>query len=40
MRHAESLNDYLARKNLTPETLKMTFDRVQLSVQLPERNGS
>lgn len=24
MRHAELLNDYLARKNLTPETLRMT----------------
>jgi hypothetical protein len=24
MRHAEPLNDYLARKNLTPETLRMT----------------
>ncbi|MGB8994090.1 MAG: DUF6879 family protein [Pseudonocardiaceae bacterium] len=24
MRHAEPLNDYLARRNLTPETLRMT----------------
>ncbi|MGH3547887.1 MAG: DUF6879 family protein [Pseudonocardiaceae bacterium] len=25
LRHAEPLNDYLARKNLTPETLRMTM---------------